>query len=135
MRDFLVHLHSVLTSDPALLLLIQPANIGAAVRQNSGTPLLEYGVSNESRDHTGHLDLTLTFMLYSQAGAEEAHSIKEAVESLMTAKNLTPAAGTFKTSQVRLVDSRNPVRNSWTYVIQFEYGIRVVDARPRTQKQ
>lgn len=140
MQALLIQLHKVLTTDNVLIGLAPSENIGASIRQNAGSPAIEYGIEGEEADHSGHRRLTLVFGVYSQTGAEETYSIKERLERLMTAKNLsTPIAPevslTFKAVQVRLSDSRVYPRNSWAHSLRIEFDIMVADLRPPTQKQ
>lgn len=140
MQPLLIQLHKVLTTDTALLTLIPSENMGACIRQNAGSPALEYGIDGEEANHSGHRTLTLVFVIVSQTGAEATYAIKERLEALMTAKKLsTPIlpeiALVFKAVQVKLADSRVTARTGWAHAIRAEFDIMVADTRPLTQKQ
>ena len=140
MQSLLIQLHKVLTTDAPLLALIPSDNLGAIIRQNAGSPSLEYGIDGEEADHSGHRKLTLVFTAVSQTGAESNYAIKDRLETLLTAKKLsTPIAPAialdFKVVQVRLADSRVYPRTGWAHSLRFEFDIQVADTRPFTQKQ
>lgn len=140
MKDLLIHVYQVLTSDPSLTTAISTDNIGAVVRQPTGTPALEYGIDGEESDAGNHRKITLSFQAYSQTGAEEVYRLKDLVEGLMTAVKLStpvpPATQlTFKVLQSRLADSRVLPRNEWAFSIRFEFTLKVADLRTKTQKQ
>lgn len=140
MQPLLIQLHKVLTTDTALLALIPSENIGAIIRQNAGSPSLEYGIDGEEANHSRQRHLTLVFVIASQTGAESTYAIKERLEALMTAKILsTPIppqiALVFKVAQVKLTDSRVYPRTGWAHSIRCEFDIQVADTRPPTQKQ
>jgi hypothetical protein len=145
MQPLLIQLHKVLTSDTSLTALVPSDNIGAIIRQNAGSPVLEYGIDGEEANYSGHRTLTLAFVIASQTGAESTYAIKERLEALMTAKNLStpiappppalPVALVFKAVQVKLTDSRVYPRTGWAHAIRVEFDIMVADTRPPTQKQ
>jgi hypothetical protein len=139
MRALLVHLHQVLTTDTDLVSLVPSENIGAIIRQDAGSPSLEYGIDGEEADHSGHRNLQLAFVVAAQAGAEITYEIKERLEALMTAKKLSTSTTaeplTFTASQVRLTDSRVYPRTGWAHALRIEFDLRISDLRPRTQKQ
>ena len=140
MQALLLQLHQVLITDTALLTLIPSENVGAIIRQNAGSPSLEYGIDGEEADHSGHRRLTLVFNVAAQTGAESTYAIKERLEQLMTAKILsTPIAPAtvldFKVCQVKLADSRVYPRTGWAHAIRVEFDLQVADKRPQTQKQ
>ena len=140
MQPLLLHLHQVLTTDTALLALIPSENVGAIIRQNAGSPSLEYGIDGEEANHSGHRSLTLVFVVASQTGAESTYAIKERLEALMTAKILsTPVAPAtvlvFNVVQAKLTDSRVYPRTGWAHTIRVEFDLMVADKRPKTQKQ
>lgn len=140
MQPLLIQLHKVLTTDTALLALVPSENIGAIIRQNAGSPSLEYDIDGEEANHSRQRSLTLVFVIASQTGAESTYAIKERLEALMTAKKLsTPIlpeiALVFKAVQVKLTDSRVYPRTGWAHSIRVEFDIQVADTRPPTQKQ
>ena len=141
MNALLVHLHSVLKSDTGLTAVIPSDNIGASVRQNAGSPALEYGIDGDAPNHSGHRDIILAFNICSAAGAAEVYRAKEALEQVMTAKKLstpvlvTDPPLTFKVDQVRLTDASTDPRNDWAFSTRCEFSLRVADLRPPTQKQ
>lgn len=138
MLPLLVQLHAVLTTDTALIYIIPSDNIGASIRQNAGSPVLEYEIGGEEADHSGHRTIVLVFITSSQTGAEECYKIKEALEQLVTAKKLsTPETGTldFSVMQARLTDSVFQSRSGWAHTLRTEFTLRVADKRPATQKQ
>lgn len=145
MQPLLIQLHKVLTTDTALLALIPSENVGASIRQNAGSPSLEYGIDGEEASHSRQRRLTLVFVIASQTGAESTYVIKERLEALMTAKILsTPIAPplpalpvdlVFNVVQVKLADSRVTSRTGWAHAIRVEFDLMVADKRPPTQKQ
>lgn len=140
MQALLLQLHQVLTTDTVLLNLIPSENVGAIIRQNAGSPSLEYGIDGEEADHSGHRRLTLVFGIAAQTGAESTYAIKEQLEQLMTAKILsTPIAPAtslaFNVVQVKLADSRVLPRTGWAHSLRVEFDLMVADKRPKTQKQ
>ncbi len=145
MQPLLIQLHKVLTSDTALLALIPSDNVGASIRQNAGSPSLEYGIDGEEASHSRQRSLTLVFVIASQTGAESTYAIKERLEALMTAKILStpidppppaqPTALVFNVVQVKLSDSRVSARTGWAHALRVEFDIKVADKRPPTQKQ
>jgi hypothetical protein len=144
MRDLLLQLYAVLTTDTGLTAVIPSNNIGASVRQNAGSPCLEYEIDGEEADHSGHRTILLDFVISSQTGAEECYAIKDALEKVVTAKKLstplTPLVGpvvplTFSVMQSRLTDTRANPRSDWAHSISSVFTLRVADKRPQTQKQ
>ena len=145
MQPLLLQLHQVLTTDTPLLALIPSENIGASIRQNAGSPCLEYGIDGEEANHSRQRSLTLVFVIASQTGAESTYAIKERLEALMTAKKLStpiapappaqPVALVFNVVQVKLTDSRVHSRTGWAHAIRAEFDLMVADKRPQTQKQ
>lgn len=141
MRNLLLQLHAVLTSDSQLTAIVQSENIGASIRQNAGSPALEYGIDGDSPDASGHRFVSLVLYAHSATGADVVYQIRERLEALLTAKNLsmpvppsvTPL--TFAVAQSRLVDTAVAPRNPWAHSLRIEFSIQVADKRPFTQKQ
>lgn len=141
MEALLIQLNAVLTSDTDLTAEVPSDNIGASIRQNAGSPVLEYGIDGEESDHSGHRFVVLAFGIYSAAGAAQVYRIKELLERLLTAKNLsTPVPPsltplTFRVAQVKLTDARVYPRDPWAHSLRVEFTVQVSDLRPPTQKQ
>ena len=141
MKPLLLQLKAVLLSDASLTSIIPTENIGQSIRQNAGNPSLEYGIEEEEADHSRHRAVTLVFVVVSNTGAVVTTDTKEALEALITAKNLsTPVLPSitplvFKVMQARLSDSRVYPRTNWAHSLRIEFDLKIADLRPPTQKQ
>jgi hypothetical protein len=136
MRDLLVHLYQVLTTDPQLTTLIPLDNIGAAIRQNAELDSLEYWTEGDSADASRHRSASLILRVNSISGVDHALQVTDRLERLLTASTLTPDPPvTFKVSQVRLIDSRNVEITDRICIRAVEFRLRFIDLRPPTQKQ
>lgn len=141
MEAVLIQLQQVLTSDTALTAEVPPENIGTSIRQNAGSPALEYGIDGEETDHSGHRFLVLVFGIYSATGAATVYRIKELLERLLTAKKMSTLIPPntvpliFRVAQVKLTDSRVYPRDPWAHSLRVEFTMQVSDLRPPTQKQ
>jgi hypothetical protein len=135
MLDFFTHLHFVLTNDADLTAIIPPDNIGASLRQSAEPPLLEYGIDSAEEDPWGHASKDVVLTIYSKNGNAELMHAADLLHRLMTASTLTPAFGSFRTSQVRLISRRTAPRTDWGDAIRCEYSVRLVETAPVHQKQ
>ena len=125
MLALLQRLHSVLTNDPGLTAIVAPANIGATVRQPAASPSIEYDISSQTRDPSGHLLTSLLFYIHSQQGAAECWSAEEKLRPLMDAALLSDLPNGFMVARVRLTDAARTARSEWAASLRLEYLLHV----------